>query len=177
MENNTQLSKTGETRLGTYSAKSLVIREQPDKLAVTAQIADLLLQLSKLYQIPNFNGENAVLLSKWIITNYEYEPLEVVIDCLVNPPHTGEKNWRLTPDTIQQWLAIRLEEQAEKREREYQKEKERQRQIESVPANFPDFDKLMAGTWFEEVKNEKAFSEQKMKEIREEWLKSKSDPS
>lgn len=100
-----------------------------------------------------------------------------MIDCLVNPPHTGEKNWRLTPDTIQQWLAIRLEEQAEKREREYQKEKERQRQIESVPANFPDFDKLMAGTWFEEVKNEKAFSEQKMKEIREEWLKSKSDPS
>lgn len=148
----------------------MVIREQPDKLAVTAQIADLLLQLSKLYQVPNFNGENAVLLSKWIIAHYEFEPLEVVMECLENPPPTGEKTWRLNPDTIQQWMRIKLEEQAEKREREYQKEKERQREIECVP-NFPDFDKLFAGTWIEQAKNEKAYSEKKMKEIKEEWLK------
>lgn len=137
-----------------------------------AEISELLLQLSKLYQVPNFTGENAVLLSKWIIANYEFEPLEVVIDCLVNPPHTGEKNWRLTPDTIQQWLSIRLEEQAEKREREYQKEKERQRQIESVP-NFPDFDKLFAGTWYDDVKKKQAYDEAKMQEIRDNWIKSR----
>ena len=169
MENNKQLSKTGETRLETYSQKSLVIREQPDKTATIAQIADILLQLSKLYQIPNFTGENAVLLSKWIITNYSYEPLETVIDCLINPPHTGDKNWRLTPDTIQQWLTIRLEEQAEKREKEYQKEKAKLKEIEAVP-NIPNFDELFKGTWYEDVKKQKQFDQEMYEQIKKERL-------
>lgn len=147
----------------------MVIREQPDKTATIAQIADILLQLSKLYQIPNFTGENAVLLSKWIIQNYQYEPLEVVLDCLANPPHTGEKNWRLTPDTIQQWLTIRLEEQAEKREKEYQKEKAKLKEIEALP-NIPDFDKLFQGTWYEDVKKQKQFDEEQYERIKKERL-------
>jgi len=152
----------------------LVIREQPDKEATIAQIASMLNQLAKLYQIPNFNGENAVLLSKWIINKYAYEPLDIIIDCLVNPPSTGEKNWRLTPDTIEQWLSIRLEEQAEKREKEYQKEKQRLRELESLtPPNFPDFDKLLAGTWYEQAKRDSEFDEEKMKQFKEEWLNKK----
>lgn len=160
-------------RLEKYSPGNLVLREQPDKEATIAQIASMLNQLAKLYQIPNFTGENAVLLSKWIISKYAYETLDVVLDCLVNPPSTGEKNWRLTPDTIQEWFAIKLEEQAIKREREYQKEKQRLREIESTP-NFPDFDKLLEGTWYEQAKREQEFDQEKMKQIKEEWLKNRN---
>lgn len=157
-------------KLEKYSTANLVINEQPDKEATIAQIASMLMQLSKLYQVPNFTGENAVLLAKWIIGQYKFEPLDVVLDCLVNPPRTGEKNWRLTPDTIQEWFSIRLEEQAVKREKEYQKEKQRLREQESTPPNFPDFDKLLAGTWYEQAKRENEYSEQKMKEVKQEWL-------
>ncbi|MBX4188236.1 MAG: hypothetical protein KW793_03840 [Candidatus Doudnabacteria bacterium] len=137
----------------------------------------MLHQLATLYQIPNWGATNAVMLAKWIISKYEYEPLEVVLDCLVNPPATDEKNWRLTPDTIQGWFTIRLNEQAEKREKEYQKEKERLRNLESqVPErNWPDFDKLLAGTWFEEAKNG-INSEQKFQEVKGDYLKTREQP-
>ena len=148
----------------------MVLREQPDKIATIEQIANMLHQLAKLYQIPNWDGENAVLLAKWIIGKYSCEPLEVVLDCLVSPPTTEDKNWRLTPDTIQSWFTIRLDENAQKREREYQIEKERLKSLETqVPErNWPDFDKLLAGTWYEEAtkgKNREAEYE-KFKEER-----------
>lgn len=138
----------------------------------------MLHRLAKLYQVPNWDGENAVLLAKWIITKYECEPLDVVLDCLINPPATQEKNWRLTPDTIQAWFAIRLEEQAVKREKEYQREKERLKNLENqVPErNWPDFDKLLAGTWYEDAKNGNSF-EKKLKEVKEDYFKNKPKES
>lgn len=145
-------------------------------MGVIEQIGRLLNQLAKLYQIPNWTGENAALLSNWIVNKYEYEPLEVIIGCLANPPKTGEKNWRLTPDTIEQWLTIRLEEQAEKREKEYQKEKQKLKELESsMPPNFPDFDKLLAGTWFDQARREENFDEEKYKEVKREFLNSRDD--
>lgn len=149
----------------------MVLREQPDKVATIEQIAKMLHQLAKLYQIPNWDGENAVLLAKWILGKYECEPLEVVIDCLVNPPITKDKNWRLTPDTIQEWFAIKLDEQAQKREADYQKEKQRLKELENqVPANnWPDFDKLLAGTWYEDAKNG-IDTEKKYQEVRQEYF-------
>lgn len=158
------------------STEASLIRHQPDKKATIEQIAKMLIQLAKLYQVPNFDGENAVLLSNWIVNNYQYEPLNVVIDCLINPPHTGENNWRLTPDTIQKWLAIRLEEHVIKREKEYQKEKERLRILESsTPPNFPDFDKLLAGTWYSQAKREENFDEEKYKELKKDYLNSRNN--
>lgn len=175
MENvNQALSKTASTKLTLSSKGSVILREQEDKEATIKQIAGMLQQLALLYQIPNWTGENAVLLAKWIINKYEYEPLEVVLDCLVNPPSTGEKNWRLTPDTIQSWFMIRLDEQAQKREAEYQKEKERLRNLESqVPEqNWPDFDKLLKGTWYEDASKGNTF-EQKLKEVKEDYFKTR----
>jgi len=149
-----------------------VIKEQPDKKAVIGQISMMLQQLAKLYQIPNWDGENAVLLAKWIVTKYEYEPLEVVLDCLVNPPTTGQTNWRLTPDTIEAWLAIRLDEQAQKREKEYQKEKEKLKNMESeAPPNWPDFDKLLAGTWYDKAQR----NESEYEKFKENYLNKKQD--
>lgn len=156
------------------STESLVIREQPDKKATIEQIAKMLNQLAKLYQVPNFDGENAVLLAQWIVSEYQYEPLSVVLDCLIKPPSTGEKNWRLTPDTIESWLRIKLEDQAIQREKEYQKEKQKLKDLESQsPANWPDFDKLLQGTWFEQAKREENFDEEKYNEIKNKYLKEK----
>jgi len=76
-----------------------------------------LLRLVKLYQIPNFDEMSAVLLAEWIFDNYRFDSFKTVRACLQNPPQTGEKNWRLTPDTIQEWMAIELEKEAAERER------------------------------------------------------------
>jgi len=56
--------------------------------------------------------------------NYKFETLETIKACLKNPPVTGEKNWRLTPDTIREWFSIELEAQAERLEQEHSKRKE-----------------------------------------------------
>jgi len=77
-----------------------------------------------LYQIPNWGAKNAILLSEWIMENYKFETLETIKACLKNPPVTGEKNWRLTPDTIREWFSIELEAQAERLEQEHSKRKE-----------------------------------------------------
>lgn len=158
------------------SQGKVILREQENKDATIKDIAKMLHQLAKLYQIPNWDGENAVLLAKWIIGKYECEPLDVVLDCLISPPVTNDKNWRLTPDTIQSWFTIRLDEQAQKREAEYQKEKERLKKLEEqVPEqNWPDFDKLLKGTWYEQASNGNDF-EQKLKEVKQEYFKTKEE--
>lgn len=110
--------------LTTSSNISLVIAEQPDKKEVIKIIAHLLQRLSKLFQLPNWDEANAVYLAEWVHDNYKYDSLQDVIKCLENPPDTGEKNWRLTPDTIRQWMGIILEKTAIKREEEHKRLKE-----------------------------------------------------
>lgn len=83
-----------------------------------------------MYQVPNFDEESAFILVEWLLDEYKYEPIEVVIDCLTHPPHTGEKNWRLTPDTIRGWMAIALEKEAERKEREHDKAKSEYRETQ-----------------------------------------------
>ena len=100
-----------------------VIQEQANKPALLAHISSLLLRIAKKYQIPNFDEESALLLAEDTLERYKYDLVEVLVRCLELPPHTGEKNWRLTPDTINEWMAITLEKQAETREREISKEK------------------------------------------------------
>lgn len=78
----------------------------------------MLQRLSKLYQLGNWTEENAVFLAEWIYDNYKYDALDDVIACLKNPPHTENKQWRLTPDTIKEWMKIVLDKRAEKRENE-----------------------------------------------------------
>lgn len=105
------------------SKTNLVLAEQ-DKGQAIKLISYLLQRLSKLYQLPNWTEENAVFLAEWIFDNYKFDSLDDVITCLKNPPSTGSKQWRLTPDTIQEWMQIILERRAEKREAEVKKLKE-----------------------------------------------------
>lgn len=99
------------------SIRSVVLKEQPDQEITLKEIAKMLQGVALLYQIPNWTPENSVILARWIMNNYPNETMNTVIGCLTNPPSTGEKNWRLTPDTIQEWFAIKLDEIAEKREK------------------------------------------------------------
>ncbi len=57
------------------------------------------------------------------IDRFSCEKIETVIECLSKPPSTGQKNWRLTPDTISEWMAISIERESERLEREHQKHK------------------------------------------------------
>lgn len=110
-------------------SKDVILKEQDPK-EVTKHIAVLLNRLGKLYLIPGFTEENAVILAEWVYENYKFEELKIVTRCLNNPPTTHdeqgriETNWRLTPDRIQKWMVIELEKIAAERERENEKYKE-----------------------------------------------------
>lgn len=111
----------------------MVLAEQ-DRGQTIKLICFLLQRLSKLYQLPNWTDENALILAEWIFDNYKFDSLDDVITCLKNPPATGNKNWRLTPDTIQEWMTITLEKRADTRENEVKKLKE------SFKEPLPDID-------------------------------------
>lgn len=95
--------------------KSLILREQ-DERAVIKDLAMRLLNVAKLFTL-DYSEESAVLLAQWVYKNYAVESLETVQKVLSNPPNTGEKVWRLTPDIITDWMAIEIEKQAKERER------------------------------------------------------------
>lgn len=100
----------------------IILAEQPDKKEVIKTIAKLLQRLSKLYQLPNWSEENAVILAEWVFDTYRYDSMDDLIECLSKPPQTYdehgniESNWRLTPDRIQKWMSVQLEKTAIKRE-------------------------------------------------------------
>lgn len=153
---------------------SVVLQEQKDKAITIELIAQMLKRLALLYQVPNFDNENAVLLAQWIMQTYKYETLEVIVECLEAPPKTGEKNWRLTPDTIESWFTITLEEIVKRREREIEKAKQKQREEESkLPPNIPDLANMFkgTGTWFEKAQQEE--SEDDYKKFKEQYLNSR----
>ncbi len=116
MEKGLQNNST-KTSLQKSLPAEIILNEQPDKKLLIAEISSLLLRLVKLYQIPNFDEMSSVLLSEWICDNYKFDSFKRVKACLQNPPRTEEKNWRLTPDTIREWMATELEKEAADRER------------------------------------------------------------
>lgn len=114
------IQSQGLTKL---SKTDMVLAEQDQTQTITL-ISYLLQRLSKLYQLTNWTEDNAVFLAEWIFDNYKYDSLDDIISCLRNPPHTENKQWRLTPDTIKEWMKIILEDRAEQRETENKKLKE-----------------------------------------------------
>jgi hypothetical protein len=108
-----------QTGLTTLS-KDVILKEQ-DRNEVIKRVAHAVNRLGKLFQVPGWSEESAVILSEWIYDNYKYESLEAVELCLTNPPIGNDPTWRLTPDTIQKWMAVQLEKEAIKREKENEK--------------------------------------------------------
>lgn len=115
-------------------------------------IALMLEKIATLWQIPNWSMNNSVLLAGWIFENYPNEPLEVIINCLKNPPVTEDKIYRLTPDVITQWMVVFLEKEAVKRETENNKLKEGFKQP-LTEINYESFKKRLAeGTALQDKK-------------------------
>jgi hypothetical protein len=122
-----------------------VLKEQPNKPALDAHIASLLLRIAKMYQIPNFDEESALLLAGDTIERFKYDPVDVLVKCLTSPPSTGEKNWRLTPDTISEWMSITLEREADNLEREHKKLKSQKVEFDMPVDIKPDTQALIQG--------------------------------
>lgn len=164
MEN--KLSKTQQTSLVNITSDS-VIKEQNTK-DVKRNIALLLQRLSKLYQVPNWTEENAILLTEWIYENYQYETFDTIYEVLINPPKTGNKNWRLTPDTIQEWMSIQLDKEAEKREQKVLelKHKEAEPISEQTTVNFAE---IFKDSWYEKALNEQKRSIAGYNKFREQF--------
>lgn len=180
MENQIQRANNGLTN-STNILPQRVINEQPDKVEVQKEIAGLLERVVLLYQIPNWGTKNAILLSEWIMDNYKFETLETIKACLKNPPPTKDPNWRLTPDTINQWFEVELEKQAELLEREHQKRKEQELRLALLP---PKDLKMTTEEWekidglLDEYK--KAILKMEVKSVRpmtEEEIKIEGDPN
>lgn len=104
-------------------SKSVILKEQDSK-EVLKRVSNLVHRVARLYQIPSWNEESSVTLAEWICNEYRYEALESVEDCLMNPPSGDGKTWRLTPDTIREWMLPQLEKAALELERENAKYKE-----------------------------------------------------
>jgi len=103
--------------------KSIILKEQTDKKEVLKVLVYLLTRIAKLYQIPNFDNENAVLLASWIYETYKYDPFEVIEKALTNPKPLDDNAFRLTPDTVAQWISIELEKYSTKLETNHQNTK------------------------------------------------------
>ncbi len=100
------------------SLKPGAILKAQDKDKSIMFISLLLMKTAMLYQIPNWGEQQSVVLADWIYHTYHYDKLDSVIKTLNSPPIGDEKNWRLTPDTIQKWMEVELEKEAANRERE-----------------------------------------------------------
>lgn len=85
-------------------------------------IGDLLDRIATLYQVPGWTQANTVLLSEWIMEAYPYETLETIQKALAKPL-TGSKVWRLTPDTITEWMTAEIEREAIRKEKEIHNQK------------------------------------------------------
>lgn len=95
-----------------------VLREQP-QADVCKQLCALLNRLGKLYAIPNWDADSALLLAEWIMEEYKFEQIETVVKALGSPQvNTADKTWRLTPDVIAKWVELEIDRQAAKTEKE-----------------------------------------------------------
>lgn len=103
--------------------RSVILKEQTDKKEVLKTLVYLLNRIAKLYQIPNFDNENAVLLASWINETYKYDPFDCIESALTNPGPLDSTSYRLTPDVVSEWIAIELDKRATQLESEHKKNK------------------------------------------------------
>ena len=106
-----------------------MLRELPTEVKASTQsaICDLLNRVAKLYQIPNWDELNAVLLSDWILETYPTATFETIQRALLKPRTVG-KTWRLTPDVITEWMGFEIEQETIKREKEIHNAKQAEEQ-------------------------------------------------
>lgn len=101
-----------------------------------------IMKIAKIYQIPNFDNTNAELLSEWLMDEYKHHDLALVQETLRNPPRLNDQAWRLTPDTLREWIDLTRIKQAEKAN---VKESQKRQDIEVIePALSEETQKMVA---------------------------------
>ncbi len=128
---------------------STVLREQP-KPELLKLIANHLDKIAKLFQIPNWDSINGMLLAEWIVETYQTEQVETLLRCLNKPRRMEDKTWRLTPDVITDWMSQQIELEAEKREKEIHNAK----QAEGLDIEVSD-ERIQE--WLDTIKNAPGF--------------------
>lgn len=128
---------------------SLAVKDNPP-VETSKQIADQLDRLAKLYQIPNWDSINSILLTEWILEAYPHHKLETILSAISRPEITT-KVWRLTPDTIAEWIVAQIQKESLKKGLEESKEKQNQ----EVTIEWTD-ERLKQ--WQEAINNSKGFT-------------------
>lgn len=97
----------------------------------------------------DWSEENSVLLAEWTYENYKYEEVQIVTRVLNNPPQTDSKSWRLTPDTIREWMTIELDKVAEKREQRHNEKKMLTPETPIGGVNYESYKKRLEEGWLD----------------------------
>lgn len=113
-----------------------------DSRLVMQDLFMAIMKIAKIYQIPNFDNTNAELLSEWLMDEYKHHDLALVQETLRNPPRLNDQAWRLTPDTLREWIDLTRIKQAEKAN---VKESQKRQDIEVIePALSEETQKMVA---------------------------------
>lgn len=141
-----------------------VLRSQP-KSEVIKSLAFLVHRLASLYSVPDWSDMKSVDLAEWIYDNYTFELGGTIHNVLKNPPTLGKPVWRMTPDTIREWMTVELERVCDAREQEVRDWK--RKEIENYPN--PDLIKQVFEE-SEEFDKEEAKEKNKLRRLSE-WIK------
>ena len=135
MENNVPQKLQSNSGISILTPNT-VLREQPKNEAAKT-ISAQLDKLARLFQIPNWDQMNTVLLTEWIMDTYPNELTETIISAL-SRPRIDSKVWRLTPDTITEWMQYEIEREAQERERQVHNAKQEEFRIEWTDQQFKE---------------------------------------
>lgn len=177
-QSNIVLSQNGLTT--SSIERSVILNEQTDKKEVLKNLVYLLNRIAKLYQVPNFDNENSVLLASWISQTYKYDPYDVIEKALTNPkPIEGENQWRLNPDSVSKFINAELENRSNQLELEHTKSKSKTIEF-TLPENtetFSDETNQLIQDFINKLSNHQkipALSDDMIKEMGKERLKPQS---
>lgn len=145
------------------------MKEQDEVIVITV-LCGLVGKIARLYQIPNWSQQNNLELSDWIYDTYKFEMFSTVYAALKSPPPTDGKVWRLTPDTIREWIAPALEKVAQQREHWHQNKNAKVviEPIEGLEQQYKEIQSRRLKEW--EVEDEKKKMKQtKYLEMQQRW--------
>lgn len=84
----------------------MALKNQNPQLLIP-ELCDLLDKIAKLWQVKDYDPSvNSILLSEWIMDEYQHHDLDLVRLALSKPPLGNDREWRLTPDTLKNWIEL-----------------------------------------------------------------------
>jgi len=144
---------------------NLAIRLQ-DRKTLYRELFLSIMKLAKLYAVPQFDNTNGELLTEWILDEYKHQDLDLIQETLRNPPRLNDQAWRLTPDTLREWIDLTRIKRADLKIKE-----ESQKRQETINENMaqlsPETQKMVAD-YIASLMPEKTTYQMTKEEIKEE---------